>query len=140
MIDILHKSEVTGEGFRCPECGVDLPVEVASLGDDVVELGGAGVHWLPAFAFDGKPRSCASTATRGTALIVCPSCAGDGCEGCGNQGVISSSGSTVEVKAAVPKGREVVERAPRKSKFEKRVSRQASQNFWAMREQTKPCS
>lgn len=138
-MDLKHVPELRDAGAFCVNCDIGIPLDVAGLGD-VVELGGAGTHWVPDFAYDGPKKgvkNCHEYEKRGKALVQCPNCDGAGCDQC-DRGVVVSDGSQVEVKAAEPRGGERIERAPKKSKFEKTMARAASQNFWAMREATNP--
>ena len=54
----MHVVELTSEGTFCKDCGVGIPLEVGSMDSEVVSMGGGNVHWIPAFAYDGKTRSC----------------------------------------------------------------------------------
>lgn len=136
-MDIKHTPELTESGGFCSKCNVEIPLDVVAYGDDVIELGGAGVHWMPSFAYDGKAKDCLRAKRRGTAVLVCVLCEGAGCDQC-EAGLVASDGSTPEVKQAKPKRNEVLERAPTKTEMEKNMSRMAFQNFVAMREATKP--
>lgn len=135
-MDLRHLAELRDDGAFCVNCDVEIPLDIAGLGE-VVELGGAGIHWVPDFAYDGKSQPC-ETGKRGKALVVCVVCEGGGCNECGGEGVVVSTGAHVETKAAEPRRGEQVERAPKKTDMEKMITRSASSNFWAMREATNP--
>jgi hypothetical protein len=137
MKDILHKVNIENNNFVCLDCGVEIPADIAILGDDVIELGGAGTHWLPGLAYEGKAKPCLK-ATRGLSIVVCIICEGDGCEECGFNGVISSDGSKVSAQQSEPTNGEIIESAPPKTEHEKMVARMGLQNFVNMREVTKP--
>lgn len=136
-MDIKHIPELTEHGGSCVNCQIEIPLDVVAYGDEVIELGGAGVHWVPSFAYDGKAKDCLRAKRRGTAVLVCVLCEGTGCDQC-EAGLVASDGSTPEVKQARLKRNEVIERAPSKTEMEKAMSRMAFQNFVAMREATKP--
>lgn len=136
-MDIKHKPELTESGGACADCHVEIPLDIVAYGDDVIEMGGAGVHWVPAFAYDGKAKDCVKAKRRGAAVLVCVICNGDGCDNC-ESGLVVSDGSTPQVAQAKPGRSEVIERAPSKTEFEKATARMAFNNFQAMREATKP--
>lgn len=136
-MDIKHVPELTETGGACVNCHAEIPLDIVAYGDDVIELGGAGVHWVPGFAHDGKAADCIKAKKRGSAVLVCVICEGAGCDKC-EAGLVVSDGSVPEVKQAEPQGREVIERAPSKTEFEKVTSRMSFNNFLAMREATKP--
>jgi len=115
---------------------MEIPADIAALGDDVVELGGASTHWIPAFAHDGKVRKCAKR-SESVAVVVCVLCEGKGCEACFFNGLIASDGSQLTAEAAKPQGGEKLEVAPAMTDFEKQVARQGLQNFVNMREATR---
>lgn len=135
-MDLKHVPELRETGAFCVNCDTEIPLDVAGLGE-IIEMGGAGVHWIPAFAYDGKPKDCVK-GKGGKAIVVCVICRGGGCNECGNEGVVISDGSTIQVKAAAPRRGEQIERAPSKTEHEKMMVRMASQNFWAMRQATDP--
>jgi len=135
-MDIKHKPQLTESGGSCVDCGVEIPLDVVAYGDEVIELGGAGIHWVPGFAFDGLSKDCLRAKRRGSAVLVCVLCEGKGCDEC-EAGLVVSDGSTPKVAQAKPKRNEVIERAPSKTEFEKATSRMAFNNFQAMREATK---
>lgn len=136
-MDIKHIPELTTNGAVCKDCGIEMPLDVVAYGDEVIELGGAGVHWIPGFAYDGKAKECIRAKRRGHAVLVCVICEGKGCDTCDN-GLTVSDGSALDVKQAKPKRNEVIERAPGKTEMEKATSRMGFDNFLAMREATKP--
>ncbi len=138
MTDFVHKVELTDEGFACPDCGIAVPADIATLGDAVVEIGGAGVHWLPRFAYEGKARPCDKKGgLTADAIIVCPDCEGEGCDKCNQNGILAASGAQLEAGAAkLEAGEEIVKTQP-KLDFEKQVARMGFQNFLQMREVTK---
>lgn len=137
-MDLRHTPELREAGAFCVTCGIEIPLDVAGLGD-IVELGGAGIHWVPDFAYDGKARSCEG-AKRGNTLVVCVVCDGVGaeCGACDGDGVVVSDGAHAVVEAAPLRSGEKIERAPKKTDMEKMTARMASNNFWAMREATNP--
>jgi hypothetical protein len=137
MSDLIHNIDLIDNIFTCTDCGVHVPYDVGILGDNVVELGGAGTHWLPKFAYDGKAKSCGS-ANNGKAVLVCIKCDGAGCEECNFDGLICSDGSPISATQAAPEGGEVIESAPAKTEHEKMVARMSIQNFVNMREATRP--
>jgi hypothetical protein len=136
-MDIKHTPELTATGGACVNCGIEIPIDIVAYGDEVIEMGGAGVHWIPGFAYDGKAKDCIKAKRRGATVLVCVICEGKGCDQC-NEGLVASDGSTPEVKQAKPGRKEVIERAPSKTEFEKATARMAFNNFQAMREATKP--
>lgn len=137
MADLLHKIKLDNEVFVCSDCGIEIPHDIGILGDDVIELGGAGTHWLPNLAYDGKAKSCLK-GVRGNAVIVCINCEGNGCEECGYNGVIASDGSQVVARQSEPMRGEVIEKIPALTEHEKMVTRMGLQNFVNMREATRP--
>lgn len=136
-MDIKHIPEITDQGGACSVCGTPIPIDVVAYGEEVIELAGAGVHWLPAFAHEGISKECSRAKRRSKAVLVCVLCEGEGCDSCDN-GLVASDGSELEVRQAKPKRNEVIERAPNKTESEKAVHRMAFNNFVAMREATKP--
>ncbi len=137
MVDVVHRVELSDSGFVCPDCGVELPSDIALMGDDVVDLAGASTHWLPRLAHDGVVKSC-TKATGSKALVVCIYCDGSGCDECNNVGIVSSDGGTVSASAAEPIAGETIEVLPAKTDFEKMTARMSLQNFVNMREATRP--
>lgn len=137
MSDLIHKLKLDDEVFVCADCGIEIPYNIGILGDDVIELGGAGTHWLPNLAYDGKAKSCLKGVRR-NAIIVCIKCEGDGCDDCGYNGVIGSDGSQVVARQSEPMRGEVIEKIPALTEHEKMVTRMGLQNFVNMREATKP--
>lgn len=135
-MDLKHVPELRDTGAYCVNCDIELPLDIAGLGE-IVELGGAGIHWVPDFAYDGKSQPC-TNGKRGKALVVCVLCDGEGCEECNGDGVVVSTGAHIEAKTAEPRRGERMERAPKKTEVEKASTRMASNNFWAMREATNP--
>lgn len=137
MTDFVHKVELTDTGFACPDCGLVIPPDIAALDATAVEMGGANVHWLPSFAYEGKARPCSKKTMQGEAIVVCIDCEGKGCDNCNHNGMLASNGAQLEATAAKPQAGETVEKAPAKLEFEKQVSRMGFQNFLQMREVTK---
>lgn len=140
MTDYVHVVELTSEGTFCKDCGVGIPLEVGSMDSEVVSMGGGNVHWIPAFAYDGKTRSClrATGAVDDSVLLVCSSCGGEGCDDCGNFGVIGSQGSLVVTERPPAEGGETLEVAPPLTEVEKMAGRAGFQNFLMMRETLNP--
>ena len=136
MSDLIHSVELTDNGFKCIDCGIDVPSDIAILGDDVIEFGGSGVHWIPSMAYDGKAKSCVK-GKRSNALIVCLDCDGSGCSKCSSSGVVSSDGSIVETAPNVEHG-DTVEILPKITDFEKNITRAGVNNFVMLREATRP--
>ena len=136
-MDIKHTPEITDQGGACVDCGTPIPIDVVAFGEEVIELGGAGVHWLPAFAHEGISKECVRAKRRSNTVLVCVLCEGEGCEEC-YDGLVASDGASLDVRQAKPKRSEVIERAPTKTESEKAVHRMAFHNFVAMREATKP--
>lgn len=135
-MDIQHSVDPAVK-LNCVDCGIPIPFEVALYGE-VVDIGGAGVHWLPLAAHEGPTKSCVIHTVSKGAIMVCTICEGKGCNDCGDYGIVSTNGDQLKVEAAKPRGRERVEKAPRKSEFEKQIQRGSYGNFLAMREATKP--
>lgn len=138
-MDVKHNPELRENGGFCSDCGIELPLDVVvvACGDEVIELGGAGVHWIPGFAHDGKAKACLKVKAAGTAVLVCVNCDGEGCDQC-DHGIVASDGSNLQVEQAKPTGGETIETAPSKTDFEKATARMSFQNFLAMREAVKP--
>lgn len=135
MTDYLHSPEISEKGFTCKNCGIELPEDVAVLGEDVVELGGAGTHWLPLFAHVGRTLACEKRVKDGVAIMACE-CDLDGCDRCNGYGVLTTDGEPLEVEQAAVAG--VTKPAQPLTEFEKEVRRGAFNNFRMMREATRP--
>ena len=133
MVDILHTVELTEDGFFCANCNIELPA-VAAQCDEVIDMNGAGVHWLPAFVYEGKAQPCERAAkVTGTALVRC-TCE-KGCEICNWTMVIDPDGTTVETSNA---NEGDIKPATPLSEPEKMAHRMGFANFQAMREASKP--
>lgn len=134
-MDLIHQPTLNEGEWACSDCEAPLPPDVC-VGDAVVELGGAGIHFLPAFAHSGPTKVC-TKGKAGEAVIVCPACGGEGCGEC-DRGITSSKGVKLEIKQAKLTNGEKVERLPKKSEFEKQMQRASINAFVAMKEATRP--
>lgn len=143
MTDYSHKIWIADDGFRCAACGVQVPADVATVDTTVVELGGAGMHWVPAFAYEGAAIACGkrSENAREVAVLACSECVdgekdGATCDACNGFGVVDHEGNSLVAEEAEIAG--VKKEAAPLLEFEKEVRRGAFRNFNMMREATRP--
>ena len=133
MVDIVHTVELTEDGFFCANCGKELPT-VAAQCDEVVDINGAGVHWLPAFVHEGKTQLCRKDSeVKGMALVRC-SCE-SGCPECNWTMVVDPNGTTVEANNA---NEGDIKPARPLSEPEKMANRIGFANFEAIRNASRP--
>lgn len=120
MKDVIHSPVPVDKEYSCVRCGQAIPLEVclAGAGRDIVDIGGMGTMFVP---YDGGP---------GSILCTHP----------GVDEVRRLSEALVDAvvtDAPLEPGEQRTERLE-PSAFEQTIRRKAANNFWAMREMTRP--